>query len=380
MGAHVSIIYYVSNTFGFLLQSSLKVMDKVNYSPELVQLDIENVISFVFLLLQDTIKSKLSALVEECRKQQESQIMLVNQDVDDDDSADVVAQLTREANQDKRVVVDEEAKKGELEEMLKSDIRKELENYMSYCEITSTEKLLQDNPTKVLQKETEECTKILSKKETPLAASIQALPVITSDGTSGNNAATTTGNTVEVPVITLTKTKINRNTPDYAGPRFDVLHWWKTIGMTVYPKLALAAPIILGKPAHNGYQERVFSIGKYCDNTLRNKMKPNNFEMRVLDTVNRFNDGIDSFQQIAKSTEPTKFVNNFFTTKNLKLILKQVDMSEDDNTEQNKVVQDEPPLDSDIVQLIEKDNPIEIYPDDDDIAGSDTEHYMDCIS
>jgi hAT family C-terminal dimerisation region len=351
-------------------------MDKRNYSPELVELDKENVISFVFLLLQDTIKSKLSALVEECRKQQELHLLSLNNDSADDDSADVVTQLTREANQDRRVYVDEESKKQELEEMLKSDIRKEFDNYMSYCEITATDILLKNHPSKLMMKETDEYNKLLAK-EIKLA---KMQPTATTSDAAGASTAPAVNPIADVPVVTSTATKINKSTPDYAGPRFDVLHWWKTIGMTVYPKLALAAPIILGKPAHNGYQERVFSIGKYCDNTLRNKMKPNNFEMRVLDTVNRFNDGIESFQQLAQSTEPTKFVNNFFTKKNLKLILKQTNESEDDELEQTQLTQEEPPLDADIVKLNQNDNPIELYPDDDDVVESDTEHYLDCLS
>jgi NADH dehydrogenase/NADH:ubiquinone oxidoreductase subunit G len=42
----------------------------------------------------------------------------------------------------------------------------------------------------------------------------------------------------------------------------------------------------LGKPTHNGFQERVFSRGVYLDGKLKKRLKEENFEMSVLNSFN----------------------------------------------------------------------------------------------
>ena len=54
---------------------------------------------------------------------------------------------------------------------------------------------------------------------------------------------------------------VKRRDPIYTGKLFDVLGWWKTVGRDKFPKLSTTASILLGKPSHNGFQERVFSRG-----------------------------------------------------------------------------------------------------------------------
>ena len=74
--------------------------------------------------------------------------------------------------------------------------------------------------------------------------------------------------------------------PTYVKPFFDVLKWWKKDGMQKFPHLAVAAFIILGKPSHNGFQERVFSTGTFKDSRLMKRRHEDNFEMAVLEHVN----------------------------------------------------------------------------------------------
>jgi hypothetical protein len=71
----------------------------------------------------------------------------------------------------------------------------------------------------------------------------------------------------------------------YVSKFFDVTKWWKEHEQK-YPELALAANIILGKPTHNAFQERVFSRGTYADTKLRKNLKEEFFEMSVLNAVN----------------------------------------------------------------------------------------------
>jgi hAT family C-terminal dimerisation region len=72
----------------------------------------------------------------------------------------------------------------------------------------------------------------------------------------------------------------------YAFPYFNLLLWWKNVGQQRFPELAIAASLMLGKPTHNGFQERVFSKGTYTDTKLRQRLTERNFEMAVLNSLN----------------------------------------------------------------------------------------------
>jgi hypothetical protein len=55
--------------------------------------------------------------------------------------------------------------------------------------------------------------------------------------------------------------KITKNVDAfYVSKFFSCMTWWK-LNEKKYPELAVAANIVLGKPTHNGFQERVFSRG-----------------------------------------------------------------------------------------------------------------------
>jgi hypothetical protein len=109
-------------------------------------------------------------------------------------------------------------------------------------------------------------------------------------------------------------------TPLWLAHRFDVLAWWRKVGMLLFPLMAVGAPIILAKPAHNGYQERVFSLGKFCDSPLRNKQTADNFKMRVLDTINKNNKSVQTCNNTFIEDKDS-FVKNFFTYENVAKIL-----------------------------------------------------------
>ena len=71
----------------------------------------------------------------------------------------------------------------------------------------------------------------------------------------------------------------------YVSKFFDSTKWWKE-HEAKYPELALAATIMLGKPTHNAFQERVFSRGTYSDTKLRKRLKEEYFEMSVMNAIN----------------------------------------------------------------------------------------------
>ena len=62
------------------------------------------------------------------------------------------------------------------------------------------------------------------------------------------------------------------NDAAYVGKYFDVLGWWMA-NNHLYPELAVRACLVLGKPTHNGFQERVFSRGTYQDTKLKKRLK-----------------------------------------------------------------------------------------------------------
>jgi hAT family C-terminal dimerisation region len=74
--------------------------------------------------------------------------------------------------------------------------------------------------------------------------------------------------------------------PEYTSKFFEVLSWWRIEGSIKFKELSVVANIILGKPTHNGFQERVFSRGVYLDGKLKKRLKEGNFEMSVLNSFN----------------------------------------------------------------------------------------------
>jgi len=75
--------------------------------------------------------------------------------------------------------------------------------------------------------------------------------------------------------------------PRYLQTLFDVMKWWTVHGAKLYPKLAVAAVIILAKAAHNGFQERVFSIGAFLDTKQKQQLTKVHYEMDSLFRCNR---------------------------------------------------------------------------------------------
>lgn len=85
----------------------------------------------------------------------------------------------------------------------------------------------------------------------------------------------------------LLNTKIGRYLDaSYTANFFDVIKWWKLVGENKFKELSAVAAMFLGRPMHNGFQERVFSRGTYSDTKLKKRLKEQNFEMSVLNAFN----------------------------------------------------------------------------------------------
>jgi hypothetical protein len=71
----------------------------------------------------------------------------------------------------------------------------------------------------------------------------------------------------------------------YAHKFFDVTRWWSEEGHRLFYYVSKAASVFIGKPSHNGFQERVFSRGTYFDSALKQRLKEENFEKAVLNSL-----------------------------------------------------------------------------------------------
>lgn len=132
----------------------------------------------------------------------------------------------------------------------------------------------------------------------------------------------------------LRATVVTTKDPIYVGSLFNVLKWWKEEGQMRFPKIALAAMIILGKPYHNGFQERVFSTGTWTDGKLKQRLTSRNLELSVLDKINseRCYNLLSSIKSLTENegTDDSKYVEQFFETKtNVEPILTVEDINED---------------------------------------------------
>lgn len=103
----------------------------------------------------------------------------------------------------------------------------------------------------------------------------------------------------------------------YVSKFFDVTKWWMK-NEKKFPELAMGASVILGKPTHNAFQERVFSRGTYSDTKLRKRLKEEYFEMSVLNSVNGKH--IDDMYHIM---QPSIMLREKDRQKELKLFMEQ---------------------------------------------------------
>jgi hypothetical protein len=64
---------------------------------------------------------------------------------------------------------------------------------------------------------------------------------------------------------------------------------------------SICALIVLAKPIHNGFQERVFSRGTFTDDQLQRNMKESTFECAILEAINC--DVVDKYMGIYTQKE-----------------------------------------------------------------------------
>jgi hypothetical protein len=141
--------------------------------------------------------------------------------------------------------------------------------------------------------------------------------------------------------------------PIYTARMFDVFAWWRVFGRYKFKFLEVCALIVLGKPVHNGFQERVFSRGTFTDDQLRRKMKESTFECAILEGINC--DVVDKYmsiytqkQKVTKEVVAERLETFWSTNKKLEDNSKP-NLSDDDDSsdEEEYVVEIDDELDED---------------------------------
>jgi hypothetical protein len=159
----------------------------------------------------------------------------------------------------------------------------------------------------------------------------------------------------------------------YAHKYFDVLKWWKVIGVKRWPSIATAAAAVLGKPSHNAFQERVFSRGTFKDDPLKQRMKEENFEKSVLNSLNqaKVKDLMSEMPQIVipevKYEIGRQQVEQFFhkENENKQIITHIASDDSDDDIEKNNELDDDS---DDVISVDEDKNDKDDFVDWDDLS------------
>jgi hypothetical protein len=126
--------------------------------------------------------------------------------------------------------------------------------------------------------------------------------------------------------------------PIYAARNFDVFGWWRTYGRNKFKYLELCALIVLAKPVHNGFQERVFSRGTFTDDQLRRKMKETTFEISILEAINckTVDKYMDMYKHKATKEKIADKVNFFWSGNKYLEESSKPNLSDDDSSDEEE--------------------------------------------
>jgi hypothetical protein len=226
-----------------ILYSFLFKLDSKNFGENMIEQYFENAITFVYNLYEDTLDDVDPPVLTVAPTIPKSAAPLECSAVSDinEQEMELYASVRDRRSTENIVVINRQQIRETQRSDLRAKIKKSMDDYRSYCENMNMEKYLEDNGNDLY--------KSMVKNKT-----IELL-------------------------------KIQFDDALYCSKFFDASKWWMK-HQTKYPELAMGASIILGKPTHNAFQERVFSRGTYSDTKLRKRLREEYFEMSVINSVN----------------------------------------------------------------------------------------------
>ena len=163
---------------------------------------------------------------------------------------------------------------------------------------------------------------------------------------------------------------IKKKNPRYSRQLFDVIGWWLSVGYKLFPRLSVVANIVLAKAAHNGFQERVFSIGTFMDTKHQKRRIEENYEMDVLQKINSSllteDDYYEELDELAKTTpavtDDVKKIKTFFSvTEEVQEILASKSSEEKEYASESDIEDDEESVEDEDVSRTEEEKKIPVY-------------------
>jgi hypothetical protein len=285
-------------TYQFLLTlyfSFLYEIDEKNFGDSKIEDYFENAIDYIYNLFEDTID-------------------------DDDDTVEII---TRPSVPDRVIPIEN----GDEQEINEQD----LQLFQRVRQRVNTENTIVVNKHLVIEKQKNELRDRIIKSMNDYRAQCRDINIEKYLEENGNDLYKSM---VEKNTIELLRIKFEDAL--YCSKFFDVSQWWMR-NQNRYPELAMGASIILGKPTHNAFQERVFSRGTYSDTKLRKRLKEENFEMSVMNSVNgKQIDDIYHMMQpsiMMKENERNEALKEFMQKRMNEVDLSKIDEEEDEKEE-----------------------------------------------
>lgn len=210
--------------FAFFGFSYLTYLDNKHFSKEKVATYIENAKTFV-----EQLHEKLYLKEREAHKSEKNKVTTV-------DGEDAMQKISEDSLDDEYKV--------RYQRMMLTDL-----------DMGMGDEIVADEA-EIIHKKREEINRNIAQNVTEYVYWCRSMDVVADLNTFGNEDFKSEKNKLN---LDLAKSQFKDHY--YVYKYFDLLKWWRTVGKREFPYLATAACIVLGKPSHNGFQERVFSRG-----------------------------------------------------------------------------------------------------------------------
>ncbi len=206
-----------------------------------------------------------------------------NVDDDDDPFAQIYQQIAKEEQTQETVAINSntETLLEEKQKELKQKLTDQVEKYTQDCSKLEIVNVLdrfgtdayitwrtKQNKNKEEEEKKKNKNKTDKKNNTP--AEVDISPTVPRTGAISNIKQLKACKRFEIDIHRI----VVKKDAMYISNYFDLMKWWKIYGSYQYKELSTGASIFLGKPTHNGFQERVFSRGTYADCKLKKNLQP----------------------------------------------------------------------------------------------------------
>jgi hypothetical protein len=304
----------------------LTIIETVNFSNDKIQNVKTLLVEYLCELFKNSIATDLAGVLKDEPDDEDQKPVSNTEDMeyvylDNDDDFDPCAEIYEQVFQEEKAMEEmnnkntKESQNEEQQRLLRERITNQVNTYWTYCSNLDIEEFLNDYGN-------------------------AAYEDYVKDWTSRISSVTDIKHRQKIVTEKIKKMK----DPVFVGNMTDIMKWWNICGQVNYKEMSCGACILFGKPTHNGFQERVFSRGTYADCKLKKNLKEENFEMKVLNSLNVSEiNKIMSEININKNLEKTKMIEtliSFFKEEETEPILSVDDLSSK-NAEEESIFNDD---------------------------------------